>query len=256
MSWTTPPSRESEPYEALAQLYDFVMRHVNYVDWADYVEALFRHHEPVPRRIIEVACGTGTLAMDLTMRGYVVHGIDRSPAMIARAKAKVGAAGLSPSPTFALGDMRDLPHDDADALLCLYDSINYCLTADDLRATFSSFRRVVRSGALCVFDITTETNSLRYFRAYRCRERWKGYSYRRASTYIPEERLQVNEFYIRRNGAPEALHERHEQRVYALDEVLAAVPRDRWDVLGTYDDFSLARAHEGSERIHVAMRAR
>ena len=193
--WKPGPVRECLPYETLARIYDFVMRHVDYVEWAEYIEAVFERYDARPDRLVEVACGTGTLAIGMVARGYAVHGIDLSPGMIARAEEK--AALVSPRPTFAVGDMRDLPPDEAAAILCLYDSINYNLTPSDLRRTFVSFRGSVRTGALCIFDVTTETNSIRYFRNYRSHERWKEYIYRRQSRYIAAERLQINEFSIR-----------------------------------------------------------
>ena len=43
---------------------------------------------------LELGIGTGRLAIPLSQRGVRVHGIDLSPAMIARLEAKPGAAGI------------------------------------------------------------------------------------------------------------------------------------------------------------------
>ncbi len=245
-----PP--DSQPYETLAGFYDFVMRHVDYGEWSDYVERVFKHHGPVPNRIVEVACGTGTVAVKLARRGYTIRGIDRSPEMIEQATAKLG--GLGDSLSFEVGDMRDLPSDDADALICLYDSVNYCLAPTGLATAFAGFRRMVVDGALCVFDVTTEVNSLRYFRNFQSDERCKGFVYRRESTYLQKDRLQVNDFHVTMAGSDSEILERHEQRIYAVDELVAAVP-DSWEILGMYDDYTLEPAGDESERIHFVMRA-
>lgn len=51
-----------------------------------------------PARIADLGCGTGTLTRLLTDEGYAVDGLDLSPEMIGRARAKV------PEATFTVGD--------------------------------------------------------------------------------------------------------------------------------------------------------
>lgn len=45
---------------------------------------------PAPARVADLGCGTGTLSLLLAEEGYAVDGIDFSPAMIERARAKAG----------------------------------------------------------------------------------------------------------------------------------------------------------------------
>lgn len=45
---------------------------------------------PAPARVADLGCGTGTLSQLLAEEGYAVDGVDFSPAMVARARAKVG----------------------------------------------------------------------------------------------------------------------------------------------------------------------
>ena len=53
---------------------------------------------PPPARIADLGCGTGTLTRLLVDAGYVVDGVDISPEMISRARAKV------PEADFRVGD--------------------------------------------------------------------------------------------------------------------------------------------------------
>ncbi|MGI9158106.1 MAG: class I SAM-dependent methyltransferase, partial [Marmoricola sp.] len=55
-----------------------------------------------PARIADLGCGTGTLSVLLAEEGYDVTGLDVSPEMIARAKAKARAAEVAVR--FQLGD--------------------------------------------------------------------------------------------------------------------------------------------------------
>lgn len=61
------------------------------------------------RDVLDVGCGTGFLALLCGARGHRVTGTDLAPAMIARARAKAQAQGLTA--TFAVGDAEapDLP---------------------------------------------------------------------------------------------------------------------------------------------------
>lgn len=67
-----------------------------------------------PARIADLGCGTGTLTRLLTDEGYAVDGLDLSPEMIKRARAKV------PQATFVVGDASDPGLEPAtyDVVLC------------------------------------------------------------------------------------------------------------------------------------------
>ncbi|MFC5731062.1 MULTISPECIES: class I SAM-dependent methyltransferase [Nocardioides] len=56
---------------------------------------------PAPARVVDLGCGTGTLTLLLAEAGYAVDGLDFSPAMVARARAKL--AGVEGA-TVAEGD--------------------------------------------------------------------------------------------------------------------------------------------------------
>jgi SAM-dependent methyltransferase len=58
-----------------------------------------------PARVLDVGCGTGSLAVLLAEYGYVVTGLDLSPRMVAKAKAKAMAHAVDVS--FHQGDAAD-----------------------------------------------------------------------------------------------------------------------------------------------------
>jgi SAM-dependent methyltransferase len=55
-----------------------------------------------PARVADLGCGTGSVAVLLAEHGYDVTGLDLSPRMLERARAKAASAGTSC--TFAVGD--------------------------------------------------------------------------------------------------------------------------------------------------------
>ncbi|MFA5100243.1 MAG: class I SAM-dependent methyltransferase [Candidatus Omnitrophota bacterium] len=70
-------------------------------------------------RILDVGCGTGRHAIELTKRGYKVTGVDLSESQLARARDKAKEAGLTID--FQKHDARQLPFNnefDAAIMLC------------------------------------------------------------------------------------------------------------------------------------------
>lgn len=71
-----------------------------------------------PAQVLDLGCGTGSLAVLLAGAGHAVTGVDFAPAMVARARAKARAAGLTAR--FRVGDAADpgLPAGSVDVVLC------------------------------------------------------------------------------------------------------------------------------------------
>ncbi len=67
---------------------------------ADFLAGLARPPGPV----LELGIGTGRLALPLVARGLDVHGVDASPAMVARLRAKPGGDGIP----VVVGDFSDV----------------------------------------------------------------------------------------------------------------------------------------------------
>ena len=91
-------------------------RHPEYYDIAfavadaarevDFFEAAIRQFSRASvHRVFEIACGTAPYLAEWQRRGYRYCGLDLSPAMLDRARAK--AAGLGIAADFLAGDMRD-----------------------------------------------------------------------------------------------------------------------------------------------------
>lgn len=89
--------------------------------YADEVVPMFEHYATealrlanavTGARIVDVACGPGTLAMLAAQRGHLVDAIDFSPAMIERFEARRLTLGLD-NVTAKLGDGQALPFEDA-----------------------------------------------------------------------------------------------------------------------------------------------
>ena len=251
-----PPLAAFEPpYSHLARIYDHVMRHVDYTRWANYIQSVFTRLGATPEDVLELACGTGALACILDDRGYRVTGLDRSASMIAVARQKA----LDPRRTirFQVGDMVRLPPSGSyDAVLCLYDSINYVMEEADILAMLYRLRAAIKPGGLFVFDACTEINSRRYFHNQVDRESNGDFSYIRRCEYVPDTCTQVNEFQFifNREGKRHSTRERHEQRIYPVARLAQVCREAGYHVLGVFDGFTFDAASERSNRVHYVVR--
>ncbi len=103
-----------------------------------------------PARILDAACGIGTQAIGLALRGHAVTGSDLSEAAIARARAESAARNLSiPIYTADLRDLSGVPGAPFDAVLIADNALAHLLSEDDVRqAAASAVRQLDRGGIL------------------------------------------------------------------------------------------------------------
>jgi RimJ/RimL family protein N-acetyltransferase/SAM-dependent methyltransferase len=94
------------------------------------------------KRILDVGCGTGRHAIEMTRRGYNVTGIDLSESQLKRAAEKAAAAGLKI--TFLRHDARNLPfNDEFDVAIMLCEGGFPLMETDEMN--FNIVRSVTRS---------------------------------------------------------------------------------------------------------------
>ena len=138
-----------------ARYYDLLNRDKDYSAEVDYVRRLIDIHAPDSRSILELGCGTGLHACMLAEHGYVVHGIDMSPEMLASARRRRSAlpADLQPAIEFAFGDVRTYRHASSfDVVTSLFHVFSYQTTNSDLSAAFSTAAAHLRSGGILICD--------------------------------------------------------------------------------------------------------
>jgi 2-polyprenyl-3-methyl-5-hydroxy-6-metoxy-1,4-benzoquinol methylase len=100
--------------------------------------------------ILDAGCGTGRYAIELARWGYVVHGIDSSPELIAEARR---AAGIpSGVLSFSPGDITDLRRAQYNVVLCR-GVLNDFVDEHSRQAVFISLRRALRPDGVLILDV-------------------------------------------------------------------------------------------------------
>ncbi len=197
-------------YEQLSVVYDH-----DWGRWSRQYTALIRNllqQRGISRaRILDLACGTGTLAVQLGEAGHSVLGVDISPMMIEVAIKK--AARLS-NISFQVADMTAFSTGETfDCVTCTYDSLNYLHSPDQVQAAVTRVGRALESGGSFIFDITTDRMYLTRHKGTHSRE-LGGQSFLQKLHYDSVRRIATTIF-----SFPDGTEEVHTQRPYTLDEI-------------------------------------
>jgi len=239
-----------EPYSELAGIYDSVMDHVNYRQWSNYLHSVFTEFAQIPvKEVLELASGTGSFAIDLSEMEYNVSALDINFEMLKIAREKSVRKGSSIN--FWLGDIRRFrTRKHFDAIICMYDSINYLNSTNEIQDTFDCVSEILNAGGLFVFDICTEKNSQKHFNNVYNRNRELGYS--RESFYRERSRIQINQFKIETNS--EIYFEVHRQHIFRVNELQEAIRASQLEMIHIFDNLTFNLGSEDSERVHFVLK--
>ncbi len=222
---------------------------------AQYLEQLMQRHPVNGQRMLDLACGTGTLGLLMAGEGWQVTGIDASAAMLTQAQAKAAHAELLGTLTLLLGDIRHIaasvPPAAFNLVTCTYDSLNYLLTEDDLVATFHSVAYALAPGGLFIGDMNT-----RYFLEHdwgTCEvHEQSGYTQVSQSRFEPHRAISVMRltgFIGNDTDGYTRFDETHSERGYPSETVAALIEQTGLVIEAAYDCFTFDFPGDTTQRI-------
>ena len=142
-------------YDALAASYDGLMEDASYRRRAAWLVKLFGKSTIPVESVLDLACGTGTIACLLAEQGYRVVATDGSEEMLIRAAAKAAVLEEA-APLFLLQPMPRLRlTEQVDAVVSTIDSLNYLTRRQDVQETFRRVFRWLKPGGQFIFDVNT-----------------------------------------------------------------------------------------------------
>lgn len=202
-------------YQIFSRFYDKVMDQSVYRDWLSFVE---QNSHKSTLKILELACGTGKIAVDLAKAGHDVTGFDLSNEMLSLAYERMEEENVRL--LLLEGDMREIGEIGSfDTVTCFSDSLCYLTEEKDLLRVFQGVFNNLNEKGSFLFDV----HSL-----YQMNEIFPGYQY----IYQDEDDVFLWEsfegekensvehmltfFVSQKDGLFERIHEFHEERTYSI----------------------------------------
>ena len=135
-------------YKKFAYYYDEIMQEMNYDLWVEFVEPYLKKDD----KILDLACGTGTFATMLKLKGYDVSASDLSEEIIeiANEKRKINRLDIN----FYVADMTNFRVDEKqDVITCFFDSVNFLKDKNEVKKLFNSVYSALKENGYFIFDI-------------------------------------------------------------------------------------------------------
>ena len=248
-------------YFAIAGAYDKINSEIDYSKWADFFEKCFeKYSTQKPEIVLDLACGTGTMTVEMAKRGYDMIGVDGSIDMLSEAYSKDSAGVL-----YLCQDMREFElYGTVGATLCCLDSLNYLIEDGDLQKVLSLVHNYSDPDALFLFDMNTPykfenvygdnsyifENSEEDSASFFCG--WQNY-YDRESKIC---NFYLTVFEEGENGEYFRSDEQQSERCYDVAEVNEILEKTGFEPLGVFSDFEFSELSENSERAYFVARVK
>ena len=259
-------SNKYEGYGAISSVYDKINAHVDYSKWADFVESCFdKYLGARPELLLDLACGTGSMTLELAKRGYDMIGVDGSSDMLNIAFDRKYDLELKNDVLFLLQDMREFElYGTVRAITCCLDSINYLTDDGDVEKVFALCHNYLDPDGLFLFDINSPYkfekiygNNTYVYEDEDCGEGnfcvWQNCFDKESGLcdffLTVFEKNEGSNTYLRRD-------ELQTERCYSRKEIEDALTKTGFELIGFYSDFEFSPASENDERWYVIARAK
>ena len=141
-------------YHALASSYDRLTRDVDYAAIVAFYEEILKKENITPKSAIDLACGTGSVALLLAEKYDRVLGMDMSEEMLTVASQRAAEQGRHPR--FICQKLQELLLPRAvDMAVCALDGLDYILDPADCQNAIRRVYKALNPGGIFIFDVNT-----------------------------------------------------------------------------------------------------
>lgn len=243
-------------YGFFSSVYDTLTENVNYAARADYIADLLADNGIKGGILLDLACGTGTLSIEMSKKGFEVIGVDASADMLSVAMNNAYEADRNI--LFLCQPMQQLDlYGTINAAICTLDSINHLTDPEDVQATFDKVSLFTEPGGVFVFDVNTvfkhreilADNTFVY-------DMDDVYCVWQNSLDSATDTVQIDLDIFEQvdDGIYERMQESFCERAYALPLLKEMLGKAGFETVAVYDELSREEPKENSERLFIVAR--
>lgn len=250
-----------DSYTSLAPVYDKLNADVDYAAWADFIERQFAEFaKKPPKSVLDLACGTGSMTVELARRGYDMTGIDLSDDMLAVAREKCDAGRFRHSVLLLSQDMSQFElYGTVDAIVCCLDSLNYLTKRDALYRTLAHAHNYLEPDGLFIFDMNAPAKFERVYadNSYVLEDEgifcaWQNYY---------NDKSKLCDFYLsifteNADGTWTRFDEQQREKCWSLRTVKAILDETGFELCALTSDFDGSPVDNNTERWYFVARAK
>ncbi|MHC5227228.1 class I SAM-dependent DNA methyltransferase [Enterococcus sp. LJL99] len=226
-------------YETFAFVYDEVMDDGLYDQWLTFS----KRHLPASSAILEMACGTGALAVAFAKNGYEVTALDLSEEMLMMASKR--AADEEATVQFVQGNMLDLSEmGQYSAITCFSDSLCYMANRQEVQQVFDEVYQALEEEGTFIFDVHSTYQIDKIFPEYSYHYQTEEFAFLWDS-YQGEKEHSIEHFltfFVKEDGSESdsftRYDELHKERTYSLENYLTMLESAGFMDVSVYADFT------------------
>lgn len=245
-------------YDLIAPIYDAVNAEIDYKQWADFIEAIFRRFCPpasMPDLVLDLGCGTGKMTMELAARGYDMTGVDYSEEMLDIARQSAEAIPTKKKVLWLCQDMTALDlYGTVDAVVCCLDTLNHLTTPQALKRALHAVHLFLIPDGLFIFDINGKKTFEQTYadQVYTMEDDtsfcvWENH-------YDPQKKLcdfRITLFKEDGDGRYTRMEEWQTERMYSAKTMKKYLAECGFETLGVYSDFSFSDGDDSDARLYI-----
>lgn len=141
-------------YGDFAYYYDLLTENVDYESRCNYIHSLLAENGIGKGILLDLACGTGTVSLLFSGKGYDVIGVDASEEMLSQAQEKKFEIG--DDTIFLCQKMEELDlFGTINCAVCTLDSINHITDENTVKEVFRRVSLFMEDEGIFIFDVNT-----------------------------------------------------------------------------------------------------
>ncbi len=235
--------KQSKDYTIIAEIYDYLMRKIDYKDWAKYIYDVVREYIEGELIVLELASGTGKLGTAFSIFSSKFVFTDLSNDML---------KAVEDDFTKICCDMTLLPFKQKfNTVISTFDSINYLIDDKDIISCINEIEKILTDDGIFTFDVSLELNSQKYLKHLNRKGKYNDFYYIQQSNYDKMNKIHYNTFSIKKDDIE--FKEEHKQRIYSIEEMIEIISQSNLQLLDVFEAFTFEDLHEKSLRAQFVL---